>query len=170
MRWRGCRRKKCGCTCAGAITKGRTIATWRWATSSTWCSGRVRRACRSRPPILRHAHEWALFESVKLPGGKVLIPGVLESKVNFIEHPELVAQRIGNYAKLVGRENVIAGTDCGYGHRGRPGRRRYRRRLGETCRHGRGRADRIENFGEPLQRSHGRCPRQRLPWPQPCEG
>jgi 5-methyltetrahydropteroyltriglutamate--homocysteine methyltransferase len=63
----------------------------------------------------RHAHEWKLFESVKLPAGKVLIPGVLESKTNFIEHPELVAQRIGRYAKLVGRENVIAGTDCGYG-------------------------------------------------------
>ncbi len=63
----------------------------------------------------RHAHEWTLFETVKLPEGKVLIPGVLESKTNFIEHPELVAQRIGRYAKLVGRENVIAGTDCGYG-------------------------------------------------------
>jgi 5-methyltetrahydropteroyltriglutamate--homocysteine methyltransferase len=63
----------------------------------------------------RHAHEWALFERVKLPEGKLLIPGVLESKTNFIEHPELVAQRIGRYAKLVGRENVIAGTDCGYG-------------------------------------------------------
>jgi 5-methyltetrahydropteroyltriglutamate--homocysteine methyltransferase len=63
----------------------------------------------------RHAHEWVLFESVKLPDGKLLIPGVLESKTNFIEHPELVAQRIGRYAKLVGRENVIAGSDCGYG-------------------------------------------------------
>jgi 5-methyltetrahydropteroyltriglutamate--homocysteine methyltransferase len=63
----------------------------------------------------RHAHEWRLFEHVRLPEGKVLIPGVLESKSNFIEHPELVAQRIGRYAKLVGRENVIAGTDCGYG-------------------------------------------------------
>ena len=63
----------------------------------------------------RHAHEWKLFETVKLPEGKVLIPGVLELKTNFIEHPELVAQRIGRYAKLVGRENVIAGTDCGYG-------------------------------------------------------
>jgi 5-methyltetrahydropteroyltriglutamate--homocysteine methyltransferase len=52
---------------------------------------------------------------VKLPEGKVLIPGVLESKSNFIEHPELIAQRIGHYAKLVGRENVIAGSDCGYG-------------------------------------------------------
>jgi 5-methyltetrahydropteroyltriglutamate--homocysteine methyltransferase len=63
----------------------------------------------------RHAHEWTLFERVKLPEGKVLIPGVLESKTNFIEHPELIAQRIGRYAKLVGRENVIAGSDCGYG-------------------------------------------------------
>ena len=63
----------------------------------------------------RHAHEWRLFERVKLPEGKVLIPGVLESKTNYIEHPELVAQRIGHYARLVGRENVIAGTDCGYG-------------------------------------------------------
>jgi 5-methyltetrahydropteroyltriglutamate--homocysteine methyltransferase len=63
----------------------------------------------------RHAHEWALFERVKLPDGKVLIPGVIESKSNFIEHPELIAQRIGRYANLVGRENVIAGSDCGYG-------------------------------------------------------
>ena len=63
----------------------------------------------------RHAHEWTLFESVKLPDGKVLIPGVIESKSNFVEHPELIAQRIGRYAKLVGRENVIAGSDCGYG-------------------------------------------------------
>ena len=63
----------------------------------------------------RHAHEWALFETVKLPEGKLLIPGVIESKSNFIEHPELIAQRIGRYAKLVGRENVIAGSDCGYG-------------------------------------------------------
>ncbi|HUB95519.1 MAG TPA: cobalamin-independent methionine synthase II family protein [Stellaceae bacterium] len=63
----------------------------------------------------RHAHEWKLFETVKVPDGKVLIPGVIESKSNFIEHPELVAQRIERYARLVGRENVIAGGDCGYG-------------------------------------------------------
>ena len=63
----------------------------------------------------RHAHEWTLFETVKLPDGKMLIPGVIESKANFIEHPELIAQRIGRYAKLVGRENVMAGSDCGYG-------------------------------------------------------
>ena len=63
----------------------------------------------------RHAHEWQLFETVKLPDGKVLIPGCIESKSNFIEHPELIAQRIGRYANLVGRENVIGGSDCGYG-------------------------------------------------------
>jgi 5-methyltetrahydropteroyltriglutamate--homocysteine methyltransferase len=63
----------------------------------------------------RHAHEWALFEQVRLPEGKLLIPGVIESKSNFIEHPELIAQRIARYANLVGRENVIAGSDCGYG-------------------------------------------------------
>jgi 5-methyltetrahydropteroyltriglutamate--homocysteine methyltransferase len=63
----------------------------------------------------RHGHEWTVFERVKLPAGKVLIPGVVESKTNYIEHPQLIAQRIGRYAKLVGRENVIAGTDCGFG-------------------------------------------------------
>ena len=63
----------------------------------------------------RHAHEWQIFEDVKLPDGKVLIPGVLESKANFIEHPELIAQRIRRYADLVGAENVMAGSDCGYG-------------------------------------------------------
>jgi 5-methyltetrahydropteroyltriglutamate--homocysteine methyltransferase len=63
----------------------------------------------------RHGHEWTLFERVKLPDGKVLIPGVIESKTNYIEHPDLVAQRIGRYARLVGRDNVIAGTDCGFG-------------------------------------------------------
>jgi len=63
----------------------------------------------------RHAHEWKLFETVKLPDGKMLIPGVIESKSNFIEHPELIAQRIARYAKLVGRENVMAGSDCGFG-------------------------------------------------------
>jgi len=63
----------------------------------------------------RHGHEWTVFEQVKLPAGKILIPGVIESKTNYIEHPDLVAQRIGRYARLVGRENVMAGTDCGFG-------------------------------------------------------
>jgi 5-methyltetrahydropteroyltriglutamate--homocysteine methyltransferase len=63
----------------------------------------------------RHGHEWSLFERAKLPEGKTIIPGVIESKSNFIEHPELVAQRIARYANLVGRDNVIAGSDCGFG-------------------------------------------------------
>jgi len=63
----------------------------------------------------RHAHEWKVFERVKVPPGKIIIPGVLDSTTNFIEHPDLVAERITRYAGLVGRENVIAGTDCGFG-------------------------------------------------------
>ena len=63
----------------------------------------------------RHAHEWKVFEQVKVPAGKIVIPGVLDSTTNFIEHPELVAERITRLARLVGRENVIAGTDCGFG-------------------------------------------------------
>jgi 5-methyltetrahydropteroyltriglutamate--homocysteine methyltransferase len=62
----------------------------------------------------RHEHEWQLFQDVKLADGKILVPGVLDSTTNFVEHPELVAQRIVRYAGLVGRENVIAGTDCGF--------------------------------------------------------
>jgi 5-methyltetrahydropteroyltriglutamate--homocysteine methyltransferase len=63
----------------------------------------------------RHAHEWRVFERNKLPAGKVIVPGILDSTTNFIEHPELVAERIARYARLVGRENIIAGTDCGFG-------------------------------------------------------
>ncbi len=63
----------------------------------------------------RHEHEWAVFRDVKLPDGKIVIPGVLDSTTNFIEHPELVAQRIVRYADVVGKENVIAGSDCGFG-------------------------------------------------------
>jgi 5-methyltetrahydropteroyltriglutamate--homocysteine methyltransferase len=62
----------------------------------------------------RHEHEWRVWESVKLPPGKVLIPGVISHATNVVEHPELVAQRIERYARLVGRENIIAGTDCGF--------------------------------------------------------
>jgi 5-methyltetrahydropteroyltriglutamate--homocysteine methyltransferase len=63
----------------------------------------------------RHEHEWRIWKDVRLPDGKVLIPGVLDTTTNFVEHPELVAQRIIRLAQLVGRENVIAGTDCGFG-------------------------------------------------------
>ena len=63
----------------------------------------------------RHQHEWAVFSDLKLPDGKVIIPGVIDSTVNYIEHPEVVAQRIERYASVVGRENVMATTDCGFG-------------------------------------------------------
>jgi 5-methyltetrahydropteroyltriglutamate--homocysteine methyltransferase len=62
----------------------------------------------------RHAHEFAVFDEVKLPDGKYLIPGVLDSTNNYVEHPELISQRIVNYAQRVGRDNVMAGSDCGF--------------------------------------------------------
>ena len=63
----------------------------------------------------RHAHEWVVFESVKLPQDKVLIPGVLATTTNYVEHPQLVAERLERFARIVGRERVMAGTDCGFG-------------------------------------------------------
>jgi 5-methyltetrahydropteroyltriglutamate--homocysteine methyltransferase len=65
----------------------------------------------------RHEHEWRVWQDVKLPEGKILIPGVVSHCCDFVEHPELVAQRLVQFARLVGRENVIAGTDCGLGER-----------------------------------------------------
>ena len=67
----------------------------------------------------RHEHEWAVFREIRLPDDKVIIPGVLDSTTNFIEHPELVAQRPVRYADVVGRERVIAGSDCGFATFGR---------------------------------------------------
>jgi 5-methyltetrahydropteroyltriglutamate--homocysteine methyltransferase len=63
----------------------------------------------------RHEHEWKVWRDVDLPDGKIIIPGVIDSTSNFVEHPELVADRIANYAQVVGKENVIAGVDCGFG-------------------------------------------------------
>ena len=78
-------------------------------------------ALKARPQALsfeganpRHEHEWVVFREVRLPDDRCIIPGVLDSTTNFIEHPELVAQRIVRYAEVVGRERVIAGTDCGF--------------------------------------------------------
>ncbi len=65
----------------------------------------------------RHDHEWTVWKDAKLPDGKVLIPGVIGHSNDFIEHPELVAQRLVRYANIVGKENVMAGTDCGIGSR-----------------------------------------------------
>ncbi len=62
----------------------------------------------------RHEHEWRVWQDVKLPAGKVLVPGVVSHGTNVVEHPELVAERLGRFASCVGRENVIAGTDCGF--------------------------------------------------------
>ncbi len=62
----------------------------------------------------RHEHEWKVWKQAKLPAGRVVIPGVISHATNVVEHPELIAERIGRYAAVVGRENVIAGTDCGF--------------------------------------------------------
>ena len=69
---------------------------------------------------VRHEHEYKIWRDAKLPDGKILIPGVVSHATNVVEHPELVADRILNYARVVGRENVIAGTDCGLGGRVHP--------------------------------------------------
>jgi 5-methyltetrahydropteroyltriglutamate--homocysteine methyltransferase len=79
-------------------------------------------ACTARPAAIsfeganpRHEHEWALFADFDLPDGKTIIPGVIDSTTNFIEHPEVVAQRIERYARRLGADRVIAGVDCGFG-------------------------------------------------------
>jgi 5-methyltetrahydropteroyltriglutamate--homocysteine methyltransferase len=62
----------------------------------------------------RHAHEWALFEQLDIPEHKTLCPGVIEPQSNYIEHPDVVAQRIGHFARIVGPDRVMAGVDCGF--------------------------------------------------------
>ncbi|MEO0851857.1 MAG: epoxyalkane--coenzyme M transferase, partial [Pseudomonadota bacterium] len=78
-------------------------------------------AAKAKPQALlfessnpRHAHEWEVFRDAELPDDMVLVPGVIDSTTNFIEHPRLVAQRIERFANIVGRERVIAGSDCGF--------------------------------------------------------
>ena len=68
----------------------------------------------------RHEHEWAVWRDVRLPEGKILVPGVVTHSTDVVEHPDLVAQRIERFASVVGAENVIAGTDCGFGGRTHP--------------------------------------------------
>ena len=63
----------------------------------------------------RHGHEWKIWKDIRLPEDKIIIPGVIDSTSNFVEHPELVADRIVQYAQAVGRDNVIGGVDCGFG-------------------------------------------------------
>jgi 5-methyltetrahydropteroyltriglutamate--homocysteine methyltransferase len=69
---------------------------------------------------VRHEHEYKIWRDIKLPAGKILIPGVVSHATNVVEHPELVADRILTFANIVGRENIIAGTDCGLGGRVHP--------------------------------------------------
>ena len=78
-------------------------------------------ALRAKPAALlfesanpRHAHEWEVFKAAKIPQDKILVPGVIDSTTNFIEHPRLIAQRLCRFAEIVGRERVLAGTDCGF--------------------------------------------------------
>lgn len=82
----------------------------------------IRTVLKAKPQVIsfeasnpRHAHEWAVFKEVKLPDDKVLMPGVIDSLTNFIEHPDFVAERICRFADVVGRERVLAGSDCGFG-------------------------------------------------------
>jgi len=78
----------------------------------------VRAQCYSfEAANVRHEHEWTLWKNIKLPEGKIILPGVVSHSTNLIEHPELVAERIARFANCVGRKNVIAGTDCGLGGR-----------------------------------------------------
>jgi 5-methyltetrahydropteroyltriglutamate--homocysteine methyltransferase len=79
-------------------------------------------ALRAKPQALlfeaanpRHAHEWTVFRDAKVPQDKILVPGLIDSTTNFIEHPRLVAERLRRFVGVVGRERVIAGTDCGFG-------------------------------------------------------
>ena len=88
----------------------------------------------------RHEHEWKVWKDAKVPDGTILIPGVITHSTVLVEHPELVAQRLIKYAEVVGRENVIAGTDCGFATF--DGRDPRQHRVGEVRRAGEGRADR----------------------------
>src|SRR6202040_4042874 len=125
-----------------------------------------------------HEHEWRVFEDVKLPEGATLVPGVVGQCTDFIEHPDLVAERLVRYAKLVGRENVLAGTDCGLGTRvGHPSicwakfeALAARRRLcgaavsrGPSRRFRAHRASRVACGGRGVRGGSSRPPRRRVP-------
>ena len=139
------RRVPHGCICAGATTKARTTSTSRWQKILPIVLKAKPQAISFEAANPRHEHEWTVWRETKLPDDKVLIPGVIDTCTNYIEHPELVAQRICRFADVVGRERVIAGTDCGFstsvGTAGRVDREIAFRKLGVAggrC------ADRIE--------------------------
>jgi 5-methyltetrahydropteroyltriglutamate--homocysteine methyltransferase len=92
----------------------------------------------------RHEHEWNVWQETKLPDDKVLVPGVLDTSTNYVEHPELVAQRICRFADIVGRERIIAGTDCGFGTFARLRQARSRHLVQKAARDGRGCRHRLQ--------------------------
>ena len=109
----GFRPKPSACTSAGSTTRDRTRTTLR--------SKLIGLLAKARPQALlfeganpRHEHEWEDWKAARIPDDKVLVPGVINSTNNFVEHPVLVAQRICRFADIVGRERVLAGTDCGF--------------------------------------------------------
>ena len=108
----------------------------------------------------RHEHEWQVWRDVKLPKGSVLIPGVISHATNVVEHPELVKERIVRLAKLVGRENVIAGTDCGFAQQPFYQRVHPTHSMGQAAGAGRGRAARqqgIVGHGQEERGEEKRC-------------
>ena len=114
MRWRESRRTASAITSASAAGMCRTRRMRRWRTSSTSMLQVRAGAYSIEAANVRHEHEWHVWEKNKLAAGKILIPGVVTHHTTTVEHPRLVAERIVRFAKMVGRENVIAGTDCGF--------------------------------------------------------
>ena len=107
------RPRRCGCTSAGATTKARTTSTSRSRRSSTWCSRRARRRSCSRPPTRATSTNGSC--GGRRHRGKVLAPGLIDSCSNYLETPELIAQRIERFAAFVGKDRVVASSDCGFG-------------------------------------------------------
>jgi 5-methyltetrahydropteroyltriglutamate--homocysteine methyltransferase len=90
----------------------RTTTMYPWSSCCRSIKAKPQAAFQAANP--RHAHEWAVFRDTRIPNDKILVPGVLSSTTNYVEHPLLVAERICRFADIVGRDRVIAGTDCGF--------------------------------------------------------
>src|SRR6185312_1127767 len=117
MPFGACLRTAFAITSVGEVGTVRTQPISRLRISSTSCSQSARKVEAAN---VRHEHEWRVWQETKLPEGKIVVPGVVSHATNVVEHPRLVADRIIRFAKIVGRENVIASTDCGLGGRIHP--------------------------------------------------
>ena len=114
MRWRTSLRTGSASTCAGAIMRARPHDIDLTKIIKIVFDVRAQGiALEAANP--RHAHEWAVWKEITLPDDKLLLPGVIDTSTNYVEHPALVAERIVKFANVVGRERVIAKTDCGFG-------------------------------------------------------